>query len=307
MDLNRKRYFSEAKLMLEVMPLVGAEKNFALKGGTAINFFIRDMPRLSVDIDLTYLPIEDRNTSLAKMGEALERIAARISNLRPSIQVGLIFLGQTKTIIKLMVSEKNVHIKIEPNLVLRGTLFPTRQLNVTPKVEETFELATEMNCVSQADLYGGKICAALDRQHPRDLYDVKLLLENEGITDEIRKGFVVYLASHDRAISALLDPEKKDIQQLYKDQFQGMTLEPVSLHSLLEVREELILLLRNRLIEKEKEFLLSLKRGDPDWQLLGLPGMEQLPAIQWKLMNIRKMKPDQHQRSLEKLKRVLQL
>jgi predicted nucleotidyltransferase component of viral defense system len=307
MDLNRKRYFSEAKLMLEVMPLVGAEKNFALKGGTAINFFIRDMPRLSVDIDLTYLPIEDRNTSLAKMGEALERIAARISNLRPSIQVGLIFLGQTKTIIKLMVSEKNVHIKIEPNLVLRGTLFPTRQLNVTPKVEETFELATEMNCVSQADLYGGKICAALDRQHPRDLYDVKLLLENEGITDEIRKGFVIYLASHDRAISALLDPEKKDIQQLYKDQFQGMTLEPVSLHSLLEVREELILLLRNRLIEEEKEFLLSLKRGDPDWQLLGLPGMEQLPAIQWKLMNIRKMKPDQHQRSLEKLKRVLQL
>jgi predicted nucleotidyltransferase component of viral defense system len=50
-------YYKQVELMLKIIPLVAAERCFALKGGTAINLFVRDMPRFSVDIDLTYLAI----------------------------------------------------------------------------------------------------------------------------------------------------------------------------------------------------------------------------------------------------------
>lgn len=56
------------------VPFVATEKEFALKGGTAINLFIRDMPRLSVDIDLTYVPVADRATSLKAIDAGMKRI-----------------------------------------------------------------------------------------------------------------------------------------------------------------------------------------------------------------------------------------
>jgi predicted nucleotidyltransferase component of viral defense system len=228
MKLENKKYFREAGLMLEAIPAVATEKCFALKGGTAINFFVRDMPRLSVDIDLTYLPIEDRATSLENISEALKRIASRITSTRSSIQVGHVLLQKTKLVTKLTVTEKDIQIKIEPNLVLRGSLFPTLSRDATEKVEETFKMATSITTVSDADLYGGKICAALDRQHPRDLFDVKVLLDHEGVTNEIRKGFVIYLASHDEAMSEFLDPVKKDIKQAFEEEFEGMPLMSLS-------------------------------------------------------------------------------
>jgi hypothetical protein len=46
--------------LIRVLPSIAEEACFALKGGTAINLFVRDMPRLSVDIDLTYLPVQPR-------------------------------------------------------------------------------------------------------------------------------------------------------------------------------------------------------------------------------------------------------
>lgn len=307
MKLQDNRYFKEAKLMLETIPSVATEDCFALKGGTAINFFVRNMPRLSVDIDLTYMPLENRETSLEKMSDALKRVASRITKLRPSVQAGHVFLPKTKHVIKLTVTEKDVQIKIEPNLVLRGSIFPTRSRDTTEKVEEAFKMAASINTVSDADLYGGKICAALDRQHPRDLFDVKVLLENEGLTDEIRKGFVVYLAGHDETMSELLDPKKKDIRQSFEEEFEGMPFEKVEFKALLGTRDQLIASLTKDLTENERIFLLSIKEGAPNWGLLGVVGAEKLPAIQWKLMNIKKMKPEHHRKSIERLKAILKL
>src|SRR5450432_4041795 len=71
-------YRRQAALLVGVMPFVAAEEDFALKGGTAINLFVRDMPRLSVDIDLTYLPIAPRPQSLKAIDAAMKRIAAAI-------------------------------------------------------------------------------------------------------------------------------------------------------------------------------------------------------------------------------------
>lgn len=307
MTASRKnsRFFNEAKLMLDVLPSVAEEACFGLKGGTAINFFLRDMPRLSVDIDLTYLPIEDRNTSLAGITNGLKAIASRIHQANPSLQVQEGKLKNTPSVTKLYVSNQQAQIKVEPNLVLRGTLFPTEKLRLRPKVEELFETSVKMVVVSKADIYGGKICAALDRQHPRDLFDIKILLENEGITDEIRKGFIIYLAGHDETMSQLLAPSAKDIERIFAEEFAEMSTEPVTLDELLKTRSILIAMLKKELTQNERKFLLSIKEGAPQWDLLGVPGIEKLPAIQWKLANIKKMKPDHHRKSVERLKTIL--
>ena len=222
-SLKEHPYFKQAGLMLEVLPSVAAEECFALKGGTAINFFIRDMPRLSVDIDLTYLPIEDRATSLKNISEALKRIALRFQKINPRVTIQEGLIKGTKTVTKLYISNAESQVIIEPNLTLRGTFFPTEKRRVSPQVAKNFGASASMAVVSAPDLYGGKICAALDRQHPRDLYDVKVFFENEGLTDEIRKGFVLYLSGHDETMSQLLQPARKDIAEIYKTQFEGMT------------------------------------------------------------------------------------
>jgi hypothetical protein len=204
-------------------------------------------------------------------------------------------------------TEKDIQIKIEPNIVLRGTVFPTRERDVVSKVEEAFSLSAPILTVSDSDLYGGKLCAALDRQHPRDLYDVKILFDNEGITPEIRHGFIVYFAGHDETMSELLDPKLKDITETFKNEFVGMTFEKVELQELLDTRERLVKELLTSLTENDRKFLLSIKEGTPQWELLNLKGVNKLPAIQWKLMNIAKMKPDHHKTSVALLKNILGL
>jgi predicted nucleotidyltransferase component of viral defense system len=300
-------FFPEADLMLRVLPYVAAEKDFALKGGTAINFFLRDLPRLSVDIDLTYLPLASREESLQAIGAALGRIAKAIRRAIPSAQVRENFLGGPRRVSKLFVRQRSVQIKIEPNEVLRGTVYPSEERSLTKKAEESFERFVTIKMLSAADLYGGKICAALDRQHPRDFFDIKVLLENEGITDEIRKAFVVYLACTDRPMHELLGQTRQDFKEVFERQFHGMALIPVRYEDLEQVRDALVPKLKGAFTTKEKQFLISLKEGNPQWDLLGLPGIEQLPGLQWKLANIRKMDKRKHADMLTKLKRTLDL
>lgn len=305
--MKNSPFFKQAKLMIRVLPFIAAEKCFALKGGTAINLFLRDIPRLSVDVDLTYLPIESREVSLNNIHEALKRITKAIRKFISGVRVHEGLVMETKHISKLFVSHHDAQIKIEPNEVIRGTVYPCEEHDLSPSAEKLFELFVSVTTVSLADLFGGKLCAALDRQHPRDLFDVKLLLENEGITDKIRKAFVIYLVSHDRPIHELIDPKKKDIRSIYESEFSGMTAVPVRYEDLIKTRETLISILKKSLTLSEKQFLLSLKEGNPRWGLLEIEGIENLPAIQWKLMNIRKMEKKQHTFAFEKLKSKLGL
>ena len=306
--MRKSPYFEQALLMLRVIPQVTAEECFALKGGTAINLFLRDMPRLSIDIDLAYLPLdEERDKALANISKALTRIAAAIKKAMPGIKIQESRAHGSKLISKLVVENGSTRIIIEPNEVIRGAVWAPVERELTKRAEETFELSVTARSLSTADLYGGKICAALDRQHPRDLFDIKVLLDNEGITDKIRKTFVVYLASHDRPMSELLDPARKDVRQTYESEFAGLTAEDIRYEDLVAARETLIKTLRRDLTAAEKGFLVALKEGQPKWDLLGLKGIEKLPAIQWKLMNIRKMKKEKHAAAIEKLKAKLGL
>jgi len=300
-------YFKQAQLMLRVMPHVAAEACFALKGGTAINLYVRDMPRLSVDIDLTYLPLERRDTALSNMGEALQRIAAAIRRTVPGATVQEKRARGAEHVSKLSISTAEATIKIEPNLVLRGTVFSPVERELSEQAEILFEASATASTLAVADLYGGKLCAALDRQHPRDIFDVKILMDNEGITDEIRTAFVIYLASHDRPMSELLEPNLKDFRQVFEREFAGMATEEVEYDELITVRDRLIEIIRNTMTENEKKFLLSIKQGQPDWDLMPVAGIDQLPAIQWKLINIRKMDKKKQMQSLEKLQTALGL
>ena len=186
-------------------------------------------------------------------------------------------------------------------------LHPPANLPLTAKAVELFGRSATMRVVSLPDLYGGKLCAALDRQHPRDLFDFHQLLQNEGLTDDLRRSFVVFLASHDRPMNELLTPNRKELQQVYEDQFKGMTRDPVSLNLLEETRDRLIAQINAELKKAEREFLLSLKQMAPKWELLGLPGVERLPGPQWKLYNLRMMEASKRQAAEERLRQKLGL
>jgi predicted nucleotidyltransferase component of viral defense system len=281
-------YRSQVALLVRVLPFVAEEKAFALKGGTAINLFVRAMPRLSVDIDLTYLPVEDRNTSLAAIDAAMMRIAERIERALPSARVAPSRLRPENVVTKLVVRVSDAQIKIEVTPVLRGCVYEPVVMAVSPTVEDEFGFA-EIQVVSLADLYAGKIVAALDRQHPRDLFDVRDLLANEGISDELRVAFLVYLISHDRPIVELLSPIRKPLEDEFRRGFEGMTGEPVILEDLLAAREEIVTAMIGGMPEGHRRFLLTFKQGAPDWSLAGMKSAGDLPAIRWKQLNLDKL------------------
>lgn len=290
---------------MRVLPLVAQERCFALKGGTAINLFIRDMPRLSVDIDLAYLPILERDESLREIDEALRGIEDRILKSIPGSKVQTSVLRGTACVVKLVVNTADARIKVEVTPVLRGTVLPSAMRSVTDKVESEFGYA-EISVVSFPELYGGKIVAALDRQHPRDLYDVRLLLANEGISRELFQAFLVYLISHDRPMSEILAPNRCDIRQEFERGFSGMTFETVTCDELERTREDLIERIHSSFTDDDKKLLLSIKSGIPDWSLLNIEGVDKLPAVRWKIHNLEKLGQEKREELLERLIRVLQ-
>ena len=202
-------FHKQAELLLRVLPVVMREDAFALKGGTAINFFWREYPRLSVDIDLTYIKIKQRDESLSEISNGLKSIAVDLKKIMRNIQITPRLTSGSNLANGLIIKLNDATIKIEVNTVIRGTVYPIVEKSLCKKAEQEFELSLKARTLSFEDIYGGKICAALDRQHPRDLFDIKLLFGNEGLTDKIRKAFLVYLISHDRPIVELLNPNLK--------------------------------------------------------------------------------------------------
>ena len=295
-------YEAQARLLIECLPHVAKQECFALKGGTAINLFLHNLPRISVDIDLTYLPLKPRDESFREISLALQKIKADIEKY---ISGSLVKERHIQgSIARLSIATSQAEIKIEPNLVLRGCVGSPSLRELSPAAQYQFGLSARMKTLAVEDIYGGKLCAALDRQHPRDLFDVRQLLADGGITPAIRRAFVIYLASHSRPMHELLCPNLVDLSPLYERQFSGMTSETVTLDELLQARQELIAYLPHALDSDERKFLLAIKSGEPEWDLLGFTGLEALPGLQWKLINIRKMDARKHLEQIEALKRL---
>ncbi len=299
-----EQYRRQVSLLVRVLPFVAMEEAFALKGGTAINLFVRDMPRLSVDIDLTYLPVETRAVSLRAIDAAMKRIAQTAASVSPAEDIATGAPNAEGAVTKLFARGGGVQVKIEVTPVLRGSVFDPEIRTVSPAVENAFGFA-EMKLVSFADLYGGKIVAALDRQRPRDLFDMRGLLASEGIDNDLRRAFIVYLLSHDRPMHEVITARRKDITREYERGFAGMTEPPVLLDDLLAAREATIEAVIGNMPSEHRDFLISFEAGEPDWSLLGLERVAELPAVRWRQQNLDKLDAKVRAALVDNLKRSL--
>ena len=224
----------------------------------------------------------------------------------PNVKISCKESKDKSHIMRLFIQHNNVMVKIEPSYVMRGALYPIAYKSLSSSVTDEFGVyLNKIPVVSNADLYAGKICAALNRQHPRDLYDVKILLESDGISSELMDAFVVYLACDQRPMHELLSPNFHDISKVFHKEFHQMTSNTILLDELYAVREGLVNTIKATLSEQHKKFLISVKRGEINYNLLPFSGLEKLPALIWKNHNIHNMDPIKQSKMLEKLEAVL--
>ena len=279
-----KPYVDTVRLLLAIAPEVFRGGVFAMKGGTAINLFVHDMPRLSVDIDLAYPDWKKpRNQALRSITDELALISQRLRRLGFAVRsVDVAELGESK----LIIDRDGVQVKVEVNLVFRGTVQPLERRSLSPMTADLFSAELSVPSLALDELYGSKLVAALDRQHPRDFFDVARMYEAHGLSDAAIECFVLYLAGHNRPIHEVLAPRRKNIAREFESSFAGMTREPVEFASLEAVRDRLLEDLPARLTADQRAFLIGLARAEPDWSLVACPHASDLPAIRWRLWNL---------------------
>jgi hypothetical protein len=279
------RYAERVKLLVEILPTLAEDKRLALKGGTAINLFEHDLPRLSVDIDLTWLPVGDFASDTRDISSALEKIGETLRSgpLRLQVQTS----GTEATgVHRLIASRNRSRVQIETTPVMRGTVHPVRTMRVRPAVEQNFGFA-EMQVLDFADLYAGKLSAALSRQHPRDLFDMQPLLDDGRLDERLWRTFLVYLTCSPKPAAEMLAPqEPRDFHEVFTAHFQGMTSTPVTATRLLDVRARLLTRVSELLDAPSRAFLESFEREAPDFSLIGLPHAADLPGVRRKLANL---------------------
>ena len=297
----KDRYRKQVALLIRIMPSVYKIKEFAVHGGTAINLFHRNLLRYSVDIDVTYIPIENRQQSLASINQKLLEVKKNIEKTIPGVVV-----KHKPDVWKLLCTLGDATVKIEVNATKRGIIGDVVELPLCEKARNEFSMGCKARTVSFSQLYGGKITAALSRQHPRDLFDCKYM-ELQSF-DDVKNGFMLCLLGSDKPIIESLQPHDIDQTEALENQFQGMTETPFGYEDYLESRTALLSLVNGGLTITDKEFLLSFEQGDPDWNKCCAGDLSQYPSVQWKLLNIGKLKesnPVKFEQGVNKLRRYL--
>lgn len=297
------QYKDQVGLLLDILPIVAKKKCFALKGGTALNLFIWDMPRLSVDIDLVYLPINDRN-------DAFKDIAANLASIKTDLENTLRIKVVATENSKLICSRESAIVKIEVNTVIRGALFDPKVLTVVDVVQDNFEKFAAISVLDRYEIYGSKICAALDRQHPRDIFDVSQILSEGGgdFNDKIKDAFIFYLLSHNRPVNELLFSTINDKRNDFKNQFEGMAMQKFDYEDFIKISHLLREKISGLFNDKDKEFILGFKKGNPNWALFR-KDISQYPSIKWKLENIKNLinnNPKKYRETYKKLEMIFE-
>ena len=297
----KDRYRKQVALLIRIMPSVYKIKEFAVHGGTAINLFHRNLLRYSVDIDVTYIPIENRQQSLASINQKLLEVKKNIEKTIPGVVV-----KHKPDVWKLLCTLGDATVKIEVNATKRGIIGDVVELPLCEKARNEFSMGCKARTVSFSQLYGGKITAALSRQHPRDLFDCKYM-ELQSF-DDVKNGFMLCLLGSDKPIIESLQPHDIDQTEALENQFQGMTETPFGYEDYLESRTALLSLVNGGLTITDKEFLLSFEQGEPDWNKCCAGDLSQYPSVQWKLLNIGKLEesnPVKFEQGVNKLRRYL--
>lgn len=282
-------YKKQVALLLRIMPSVYKIKEFAVHGGTAINLFYKNMPRYSVDIDLTYIPIESRDTSLNMINKKLLEIKLNVEKSIPGIKV-----KHKPDVWKLLCTYGEATVKIEVNGTKRGIIGDTVDMPLCQKARSEFSMGCKARTVSFSQLYGGKITAALSRQHPRDLFDCKYM--NLGSFNEVKDGFMLCLLGSDKPIIESLHPNPVNQTEALENQFAGMSDIPFDYDDYISTRKDLLTLINENLTNIDKEFLLSFESGRPDWSKCSSGDLSKYPSVQWKLLNIEKLRKSNAQK-----------
>lgn len=245
-----KIYRRKVELLLRILPFVTDEDCFAIHGGTAINLFVKNLYRLSVDIDVTYIPIEDRNTSLQRINEALVRISDRVKRQFPDVRV-----IPRLDICKITCESRGCQVKIEVNQTKRGLVCgEAALLPLCEKAQSLFGMEVDARIVPIPQLYGGKISAALSRQHPRDLFDVKQM--DISLAD-VKEGLIFCLLGSDRPIYESFAPNLIDQHEAMEQQFSGMSEMLFGYNDFEATREKLILDVNSMMTEEDRRFLIG--------------------------------------------------
>jgi hypothetical protein len=299
-------YINTVRLLLEVAPAIFTSEHFAIKGGTALNLFLQDMPRLSVDIDVVYTDhSKDRKQATSSIAEALKAADAELSQLGFQSELSMTNGAEES---KLFIRKGQVLVKVEVNHVFRGTVLPVIKQTLSEKACNLFTTELTLPMLQADELYGSKLVAALDRQHPRDLFDMRILQLSHELPEQLMDCFVCYIAGHNRPIHEVIFSRDMDISMAYHSEFQGMTNDPMPLDDLLDTRRWIRESLVPSLSVEHKRFLLSLVKLEPDWSLLSCPHLQDLPAVKWKLQNLDKLKkrnPDKFKLQEDKLSEEL--
>lgn len=298
-----RAYLRQAELVVRCIPGIAAEPCFAIKGGTAINLFELNLPRLSVDIDLTFLPVTDRATAIAEINVALQRIEKRLEARGIAVRT-----RGTDVSRKIACFANGAEIKIEPNFILRGAVYPVRMLELSPKMSEIVRVSAEMQVLSFKELYGGKVCAALDRQHPRDLFDMAQFYKSHSL-GEVKEGFLVLALGHNRPLHELLGPMIQEQREIFGQQFSGMSDEPFSYDAHRTTLERLTADVKDLFDDGDKQRLLDFVSLSGEENAWGIPHFDELPAIRWKRRNLeslRKSDPVKFTAQREALERLFE-
>lgn len=294
-------YRSQVALLLRIMPSVFKIDDFAVHGGTALNLFHRDMPRYSVDIDITYIPLESREQSISKINGNLLVLKSLIEKSVPGIKV-----VHKPDVWKLMCTKDTANVKIEVNGTKRGTVEPVEIKTLCEKAQKDFSMSCVARTVSFGQLYGGKIAAALGRQHPRDLFDCQDI--DKETFGKVKNGFMLCLLGSDKPIIESLSPNLIDQNEALENQFEGMTDIPFSYADYEAARENLIKTVNESLDNDDRSFLLGFESGTPDWNLCSAGDLNVFPSIQWKLKNINVLKAknaDKFRTGIDRLEKFL--
>lgn len=282
-------YLKKVELLLKILPFVTDEECFAIHGGTAINLFVKNLYRLSVDVDVTYIPLEDRSASIQHIDEALLRIADRVRHRFPDARV-----KPRLDICKITCESRGCQVKIEVNQTKRGLVCgEAALLPLCEKAQSLFGVEVDARIVSMPLLYGGKISAALSRQHPRDLFDIKQM---DIPLADVKSGLIFCLLGSDRPIHESFAPSLIDQHEAMERQFSDMSEMPFSYDDFEATRAKLVRDVNSVMTEEDRRFLIAFEELSLDWESSPYPSFRDYPSVKWKIQNLQRLKSSNPQK-----------
>ncbi len=272
--------------------------DFALKGGTALNLYGLNMPRLSLDVDLVFLPEVKAEEASWLQGEALFQFQKLIEQRLPDAEV-MSRLDSAQNINALVVRLRRIETAVELVPTTRGHLYPLEKKNLCALGRIYWHHPLPAQLVSWAEVCAGKFMARLERQKARDLMDCDNILKLGPIDDQIRLAFLVEILGRGMPTVRMnsqnlvetiwfpLSPadlwtgEPRPVDRVDWSSLTRLVAKPMLRSELDSVQD----VLRQELLVKmpayHKDFLLMWVRGTPHWSLLDYPRLEDRPILQY--------------------------